>query len=235
MFPLTHIYCSKRIDSNSTPDLLYGSIFPDIPITGIISWDKMKTETEKFSSYIKEHYPDLKNFAEGLLLHESPNGIDRFVHGENGFAYINGRYILDDIAKYFPKKSIDAAHSFIEFAVEILLVEKSPNLQADIASVLLWSTENLNQLAEAFGKFFNLDNEKAIKTINEFNNFLLKIDLSTRDKAVLFYTDLTNQLRNTNYSEDIIKILLEKSLDTIKNDYEIFLEQSILKCKTDKT
>lgn len=235
MFPLTHIYCSKRIAGISTPDLLYGSIFPDIPATGIVSWDKMKTETEKFSSYIKEHYPNLRNFAEGLLLHESPNGIDRFVHGENGFAYVKGGYILSDIEKYFPKKSLDTAHSFIEFAVEILLVEKIPSLQDGIKPVLLWSNNNLSQLSEAFGEFFNLDDEKATKAINEFNDFLSRMNLSTREKAVLFYTDLTNLLRNTNYSKDEIKILLDKSIDTIKNDYEIFLEQSIDKCKIDKT
>jgi hypothetical protein len=84
MFPFTHLYCTKKIADSSSPDLLYGSIFPDIPMTGIVPWDKMKIETENFSKVIKQKYPELEGFAVGLLLHEEPNGIDRFVHGGGG-------------------------------------------------------------------------------------------------------------------------------------------------------
>jgi hypothetical protein len=83
MFPLTHIYCTKRIVDYVSPLLFYGSIFPDIPAIGIINWDVMKNKTEEFSNYIRQEQPSLIDFSEGLLLHEEPKSIDRFVHGND--------------------------------------------------------------------------------------------------------------------------------------------------------
>ena len=231
MFPLTHIYCTKKIVENTTHLLLYGSIFPDIPVTGIISWDKMKNQTEELSKYIKQNYPLMIDFSDGLLLHEKPKGIDMFVHGDEGYAYVKGSQILEQIEKYFPDNSLDAAHSFIEFAVEILLVENTPNLRNEIKPILKSSNDNIDQISESFSNFFNIDTKETKNAIKEFNKFLLKMYLSSRNKSILFYTYLTNRLRKTNYSEEVIKKLLIKAIESVKEDYNGFLQDVIIKCK----
>lgn len=234
MFPLTHIYCTKEIAKDANPLLLYGSIFPDIHLTGIISWDKMKNKTGEFSNYIKQNYPSLIDFSEGLLLHEEPKGIDRFVHGDNGYAYAGGRQILEQIEEYFPDNSSDTAHSFIEFAVEILLVENTPNLINEIKPILELANDNISQISEIFSEFFNLDISETKNAIKKFNHFLLKMDLSSRNKSIQFYTDFTNRLRKTNYSEEIIKKLLVGAIDSVEKDYDGFLQDTIIKCKLNK-
>lgn len=231
MFALTHIYCTKKIIKNASPLLLYGSLFPDIPVTGIVSWNEMKIQTEKFSDYIKDNCPDLIDFSEGLLLHEEPKGIDRFVHGDRGYAYVKGKKILKQFERYFPDNPSDAAHSFVEFAVEMLLAENTPNLQKELKLALKSAQESLNLISELLSKFFGLDKDKTTVAIKEFNDFLLKMDLSSRNKSIKFYTFLTNKIRKTDYSEDIIENLLEKAIETVKQDYLIFLEDSISKCK----
>ena len=53
MYPLTHIYYAKEVIKNPTNLLFYGSVFPDIPSTKIISWETIKQETVDFSNFIK--------------------------------------------------------------------------------------------------------------------------------------------------------------------------------------
>lgn len=231
MFPLTHLYCTARITSSSDHLLIYGSIFPDVPITGLVNWEKMKNETERFSGYIKKNCPELFNFAEGLLFHEEPNGIDRFVHGENGYAYINGREILDEIKKVFHKDSLDVSHSFIEFAVEFKLSQENPKLQDEMKKILELVNKDINKIAKAFGEHFKLDFNETSEKIKEFNEFLLTMDLSSQAKAIKSYTHLTNKLRKTNASEKDIGYLLEKAIGVIKKNYETFLQEVIIKCK----
>ena len=231
MFPFTHFYCTKKIAGISSPDVLYGSIFPDVPMTGIIAWGKIDEEVENFSNFIKHKDASLDGFADGLLLHEEPNGIDRFVHGEKGYAFVKGAKILSDIEKYFPEKSINVAHSFVEFAVDMLMVEKFPNLQKDAGLVSNWADENLEKIAMAFSEFFDLDQQKAIVAVGEFSNWLTEDDLSSREKAISSYTKLTNILRHTNYTEEIIGSLLEKAIAVVRDDYLHFLEETIEKCK----
>ena len=234
MFPLTHIYCTKQIVNNAKPLLLYGSVFPDIPVIGIIDWDIMETKTEEFSDYIKKNCPSLIDFAEGLLLHEEPNGIDRFVHGKNGYAFIKAKMILKQIKEYFPKNSLNTAHSFIEFAVEILLVENMPNLINEIRPILKSANNNINQISKVFCEFFNLEISKTKNSVKEFNNFLLKMDLSSRDKSIQFYRHLINKLKETDYSKEVIKKLLAESIGCVKEDYYEFLQDVIIKCKSNK-
>ncbi|MCK5320228.1 hypothetical protein KAJ61_02465 [Candidatus Parcubacteria bacterium] len=233
MFPLTHVYCAKQIANSAKPLLLYGSVFPDIPIVGVVDWDIMEAKTEEFSDYIKQNCSSLIDFAEGLLLHEEPKGIDRFVHGENGYAYVKGKKILKQIKEYFPKNSLNTAHNFIEFAVEILLVENTPNLINEIKPVLKSANNNISQISEVFSEFFNLEIGKTKNSVKKFNNFLLEMDLSSRDKSIQFYTHLINKLKKTYYSEKIIKELLTESINVVEKNYYKFLQDVISSCIKD--
>jgi hypothetical protein len=148
-----------------------------------------------------------------------------------GYAYLKGAKILSEIAKYFPDRSIHIAHSFIEFAVEMLLIEKFSNIQDDAKELLIWETGKHKQLTMAFGEFFDLRQPEASSAILEFNDWLLRVDLSSRKKGISFYTKLTNKMRHTDYSEEIVGNLLEKAVAVVKADYMNFLEETIAKCK----
>lgn len=231
MFPLTHIHCAKRITGGSDPAVLCGAIFPDIPVTGVIGWDRMKNGTGDFSDHAKRNDPDLEGFANGLLLHEDPNGIDRFVHGENGFAYAKGRQLIEHFKEFFPDDPLGTAHSFIEFAVEMLVVERNPGLKEDLLAVLAWSSENADRIARVFSGFFGLDEAKASKAIGEFGRFLSMMDFSSRERAIAFYAGLTNRLRKSDLSPEAVGGLLKRSIEAVQSDYESFLDKAIAECR----
>ena len=233
MFPLTHIYCAKKIFPKADYLFLYGSIFPDIPGLNIISWKMMESKTIEFSKFIKSKEGKLTTFANGLLLHEKPIGIDRFVHGIGGYAYVHGKKIQSKIRKYFPEKdSLKIAHSFIEFAVEIKLVEKNPQLQNWLKQIINKVNNKIDEILKIFSEFFHTD-LKLTKVIIQKYNELLITDISSRQRAVKFYTFLTNTMRNIHISEEIINQIIDLSIKEIEEDYESFLNKVIQKCRND--
>jgi hypothetical protein len=234
MFPLVHIYCTKSIVENASPLLLFGSIFPDIEATGIFGYGTINNNVVEFSNYIKQNYPDLTDFAEGLLFHEEPKGVDRFVHGENGYAYVKGREIMPFVEEYFPEGTLEKSHNYIELAIQILLVGKHPEIQGELRPVLESSRKVSNKIAKVLSEFFRVDKEKTRDCIQLLDELLSTMDFSTLENAVEWYVGLSNRLRNANYSKEVITAILEKAIETVKGDYEEFLEKTINECKTKK-
>lgn len=231
MFALTHIYCARKINPKADSLFLYGSVFPDIPVLGIVDWDLMKEKTLEFSNFIIGKNI-LTGFAKGLTVHEDPYGIDRFVHGNEGYAFVKGEELHKELKAYFPKEIIPiAAHSFIEFAVEMRMAEKFPELAKEIVKVRSEGNKYLNQIAGIFSSFFNLDSEKSLKTIKEFNKILV-YDVSTKQKSVDFYVGLLKKLRSSDIPRIEVQKLTELSL-SVTSDYFSFLEETIAKCKRD--
>lgn len=246
MFVLTHIYCAKKINPKADNLFLYGSIFPDIPITKIISWELMKDKTEEFNKYIKKHSTNLTSFADGLLVHEYPSGIDRFVHGnkKNGYAFQKGRTILEDVKKLFignnlilqfiatlvgKNKLKDASHSFVEFSIEMKITKSHPELIKVIQEVKDTATTVEKEVSQLFSNYFNLPLTEVESALHLYNN-LLVYDASSMDKAVnLFYKKIEMTTRRK-VSKEKIKEILEKCQQQTK-DYKDFLEDTIQKCK----
>lgn len=232
MFPYTHLYCSKRIVKETGNLFLYGSIFPDIPMTGIVSWDNFKERTVEFSDFLKEKYPKLHDIGEGLLYHEEPRGIDRFVHGDAGYAYVKGRKILASVEQHFPERSLTVAHGFIEYAVEMLVVSGNKELPHEMKEVIRAASSIQEDLDHAFSEFFALNSGAVHSAITEFNSTVLEEDAGNEKKARYFYMQLTNKMRKTTVSEKIIGELLDKAVAEVKDNYQSTLELFIERCRT---
>ncbi|MFH1787928.1 MAG: hypothetical protein ABH834_00940 [Candidatus Altiarchaeota archaeon] len=231
MFPLVHIYCTKRIVGDASPLLLFGSIFPDIEATGVFSYGTINDNVVGFSNFIKDNHPDLRDFAEGLLFHEEPKGVDRFVHGENGYAFVKGRIIVPFVERHFPKGALEKSHNYVELAVQVLLVEEHPEIQDELQRVLESSRRVSSKIAEALSGFFGVGLEKSRESIKIQDELLSTMDFSSVEKAVDWYVGLSNRLRNANYSKDVITAILEKAVEAVQDDYEDFIEKVIAECK----
>lgn len=233
MFSLTHIYCAKKIVPDADALFLYGSIFPDISITGLIDWDEMRLKTEEFSKFIESKYVELNKFAEGLLLHEKPLGIDRFVHGENGYVFVQGRKIQNELEKHLHKDLIlEVSHHFIEFAVEVKLDEQYPELQKELKSILETARMESNKFSEAFSSFFRTNLNSTQSSVNIFNNALDHY-APLRSNGIKLYANFIKHRRKTNLSEEKINDLLYLSTQTIEDNYNGFLNEIIDQCKQD--
>lgn len=235
MFPLTHIYCTKRIVENASPLLLFGSIFPDIEAIGLFEYGTINNNAVEFSEHIKHNYPELTDFAEGLLFHEEPKGIDRFVHGEKGYAYVKGREIVPFVEKHFSEGALEKSHNYIELAIQVLLVEKHPEIQVELHAVLESSRKVSSKISDALNEFFHVNKDKTMDSIQLQDELLSTMDFSTIEKAVEWYVNLSNRLRNANYSKDVITAILGKAIEAVKEDYEDFIEKIIVECKTNNS
>lgn len=233
MFPLVHIYCTKRIVDNASPLLLFGSIFPDIEALGLLGYGTINDSVNEFSAYVKENNSVLSDFGEGLLYHEEPCGVDRFVHGDAGYAFVKGREIVPFVEKYFPEGALVKSHNYVELAVQILMVGKYPELQDEMIPVLEASRNVTDKIARIVSDFYSVDYQKTLDAIKLQDELLSTMDFSSLDSAVSWYTGFSNRMRNANYSDEVIKAILEKAIDVIKDDYEDFIEGAIKKCKKD--
>ena len=228
MFPLTHIYCANRIVNSPDKLILYGSIFPDIPITGLIEWEAIKEKTVAFSNFIILTQKNLTMFAIGLLLHEESLGIDRFVHGKNGYAIKKGQKIKPYVKKYFLNENIlDTAHTFIELAVEIKILSKNPNLVKDAKDSIQYCDKYIENISSLFASFFNKETAKTLSLIQAYNQNIIGINMQSD------FASLINRLKNSNVEENHINKIIEKSLLIIDKDYEKFLSGAIKRCKED--
>lgn len=247
MFSLTHIYCSEKIAKKDNSLFLYGSIFPDIPATGVIDWNLLKDKSEDFSKYVFQNYPDLQEFSDGITTHEDPVGIDRFVHGGSGYAYKKGKDILKPIKDIFlgrnsikklavgyiaQEQLLTAAHNFIEFAVEYYMFNRHTFLKDDLDRVLSDVVKKQNQIVKVFSEYFDLDSEKVLININQFHTWL-DYDLSTLSKADKAMLSLVKSYRGVKVDLQSISIALKAAREQVKGDYESFLEETIRKCQKD--
>lgn len=233
MFPLTHIYCAKRIMPNASPLFLYGTIIPDLPMTGVVSWDVMRERTVDWYGTIKTTEPALDDLAEGMLYHEAPKGIDRFVHGDHGYAYRHGRNIEERVARYFPKKSLDVAHSFVEYAVERYVEADQPTLMANIRAAVVAAEQNARPIMATFESTFHIDHIPAAAAMKVFHQWIRAMDFSTPEAAVRYYTELTNTMRRTEVAESAVGELLEIAAREVRADYEVALSSMIERCRVD--
>jgi hypothetical protein len=235
MYPLVHIYAVKKMLKRRDPLLFYGSVFPDIAATGVIGWDEVLKKTEGFSNYIVGKDVGLDAFAEGLLLHEKPVGIDRFVHGENkdGYAFLKGRIILGEVEKLFLKDSLGVAHSFVEFACDLLIASRKPDLSDDLALVLSVLGSVVDEISALFASYFSQDLKDVLLSVDEFNGFLRRFNLVFGDGALGFYADLTNRLRGTSYRQEEIGRIVDLALGVVSNDFFDFIDEVIDRCRSD--
>lgn len=233
MLPSTHLYCAKQIYPSGNSFIYYGSIFPDIPSIGLIAWDTMKKETSGFSDYLQTQTQDLAHIGFGLLLHEESYGIDRFVHGDSGYAYTKGMALHEMLDTMFPKELIPTvAHNFIEFAVDFRMQQRYPSMKKDMEKVITAIDNRVAPLAQSFAHYFKTNPEKTIKDIKAYNQFL-QYDITTPEKALDFITSLTNRLRHANYAAKDIEPIWQLADKTIEDNYEDFLKQTIDNCQND--
>jgi hypothetical protein len=138
------------------------------------------------------------------------------------------------VEEYFPEGTLEKSHNYIELAIQILLVGKHPEIQGELRPVLESSRKVSNKIAKVLSEFFRVDKEKTRDCIQLLDELLSTMDFSTLENAVEWYVGLSNRLRNANYSKEVITAILEKAIETVKGDYEEFLEKTINECKTKK-
>jgi hypothetical protein len=230
MFPHTHLFCAKKILPDASPLTLYGSVFPDFPVLKVVPFDRMLRETPQWMESMKDDAV-LKEFSLGLGLHEHPYGIDRFVHGHDGFAFAHGRKLFPILRSHIQEKELPiVSHDFIEFAVESLLLRQHPALQKEILGAVLAGSDVSSQVTNSIVSFFgtnHLMTPIAVKTYNK----LLEFDASAEKTEFLLYNAFLAAEHGQIFLPNQVSEILEQAKGIVKRDYEDFLSDAITKCK----
>jgi len=228
----THIYCAERIDEHSDSLMLYGSIFPDVAMAGIVSWN-ISRDMSKLCQLLNG--TKLSPFAKGIMLHEEPHGIDRLVHGEEGYAYAEGAKLIPAVKQFFraDKDHSFIAHSFIEFAIEVLLYEKEKQLRRSMKSALTSGTRNAPAISEALSQCYGTSVFKSRIGIFLFNA-LTSFEYCADRLAHYWCAGYAATQHGAFLKPKDARTLLEDAKDIVQPTYEQFLEKVIADCK-DKT
>ena len=237
MYPLTHIYAVQKIFNRNNNLLNLGSIFPDMCLVGISDRRTSHTNGIKLLSFIKNNYPELKDFALGYLTHaESPACLDFYCDGQyhekDGYAFIQSRPLIENaaIALNITKERAEIrAHNLIEMAIEILLVRKCPDLIEDCENIIEF-IKNDQKLNEALGKFFSKTPENIKNAQLKFFN-LLEIKNPIPETMAAAFAVSTKIKENVDINQVATANLIEKAMYIIKDEYEDFMDKSIEKIK----
>lgn len=231
MFHNVHTYVTLNLYQSDESLLILGSILPDLAVTGIIKWEgglHGKESVANFSQFIRQ-YPEYTNLYQGVLSH---NIVDDFTHqnyhGEPGFAYQNNKELVQLVKKFYglnDKEAEGKAHNYIESGVDILLLKEYPKVQEQLRKVV--NQVDKQKLAKLLGSYFDIDEEKFLKALDEFFTLFTKYDFSLEDDWVLFWRELEELLSLKDIGTEKRKILLTKSIQTVENTYQDFLQYAI--------
>ncbi|QQG43042.1 MAG: hypothetical protein HYW45_02405 [Candidatus Daviesbacteria bacterium] len=231
MFHNTHVYIASKLYNSADELLLVGSILPDLAVTGIIQWEgglHGKESVKSFFQFIQGNSTYL-NLYKGVYAH---NILDDFTHqnyqGEPGFAYQNNKELVQLVKRFYDlddKGAAGKAHNYIESGVDILLLKEHPEVQNQFRKAI--NQVDKPQLAYLLSAYFKVDEAKFLVAILQFFELFTKYDFSKQENWVLFWQDLEKLLVLKDIGDKNRKVLIDKSLEIVKNTYQDFLNYSL--------
>jgi len=153
------------------PEIILGSILPDISILGVIPEIEAHKKGMEFLDYLSHNEPSLKPFGIGWILHgENPQCLDYYVHKPNGYIDQKKHAVLELSKKHnitFEGIHQDVlAHTLIEFACDSL-AEKDIPKQLHKA----FKQANLEKIAFHTATFFKGNPKKILRILTIFKYF----------------------------------------------------------------
>ena len=146
---------------------------------------------------------------------------------------MNGKKLVRYLKPHFPESNLlDIAHSFIEFAIEIRILKDNPELML-ILKTSIDEFNKRNKIVNFFSEYFKTNFKVTKNSITLYNKVLYEMDISSFQKAVKFYTWIIKDLRGINVDEEIIRNILLKASNIIKDTNKEFLNKKINKGKKD--
>jgi len=232
MFPLSHIYVATKVAERENGLLILGSVIPDLawystPLRGVLH-----NEPKEFWSFIKEKYPDFLDLALGVRLHSQiGKGADYYSDDEEtGFAKVNGRKILKEVAAAFDieegQQALALSHNFIEAAVDLHLREKFPSIVRMYQEAI--DSGMVGKVAAILSEYFKKDVSLVEDELNKLFAFFGPENVSSRigvcSNAVVPYLE---KVLDKKLNFDQILNVLDQSLALTKDSFMTFLGGTI--------
>ena len=176
MNPLMHTTFTNQLLTDAgikiaQPQVLIGSVAPDLSILGVIPEKDAHQRSIEFLDYLTHNEPSLVPFGIGFVLHgEFPQCLDYYTHKAKG--YIDQKKA--DVLELVKKHNIDfsginenmLSHCLTEFACDALADKNTPKLLHKS-----FKSTDLNKIAFHMGTFFKGDTQRILKILNFFKHF----------------------------------------------------------------
>ena len=239
MFPITHIWFSRRVLGYVNNMTVLGSIFPDTVIKCSLTYDQTHNSGWGLYEYFKDHSEEYLDFARAMITHTvNPNGLDfygdeAYGRGYKGYCFQKAVAIEKEVieACNIPDKfGLWKAHNFIEMGIEMNIAESEKEL-IGIFHNGLTDKRLIGEVSNRIESYFGSQSESVVECFGKFTEFMELQELSSLALASRYNTQMQvkHGIRiNISRCSEII----EKSRSIVQEDFESFIDYCTTKVKT---
>ncbi|HOE57501.1 MAG TPA: hypothetical protein PLL98_09255 [Bacillota bacterium] len=230
MFPLTHIWFSRKVLGYVNNMTVLGSVFPDTVIKCCLTYDQTHRAGWGLYDYFMDQSEEYIDFVKAIAVHTvNPRGLDfygdeEYGDGYKGYCFQKASKIEKEVitACNIPEKlGLWKAHNFIEMGIELNISDSEKEL-ADIFTKGLNDKLLIRELSSHIDKYFGLKRMSTAECFSKFNDFLELEDLNSFTLSCRYNTQM--QVKhgieiNISKCRDII----EKCRSIVEEDFEKFI------------
>lgn len=230
MFPMTHIWFSRRVLGYFNNMTVLGSVFPDTVVKCCFTHDQTHNIGwglyEYFSKFAEQHL----DFARAVVTHTvNPKGLDyygdeEYGNGYKGYCFQKAAEIEKEVieACNIPEKfGLWKAHNFIEMGIEMNIVLSNKEL-LNIFHSGLSDTSLICLISSHLDKYFELKDRSVADCFSKFTDLMELSDLTSSAFAKRYNKQM--QVKH-GISIDIPKCsnIIEKSRIIVQEDFDSFI------------
>jgi hypothetical protein len=224
MFPMTHIWFSRRVLGCADNTTVLGSVFPDTVIKCCLTYDQTHNGGWGLYRYFKENVKEHYSFARAMATHTvNPRGLDfygdeEYGKGYKGYCFQKAAAIETEVieACNIPEKfGLWKAHNFIEMGIE-MNIAASDNELIGIFHSALTDKYLIRELAGNIGAYFGCRAAAVEDCFSKFTDFMELKELSS--------TALARRYDAQMQAKHGLRIDIQRSSDIIENCRSIVKE-----------
>lgn len=239
MFPITHIWFSRRVLGYVNNMTVLGSVFPDTVIKCSLTYDQTHNSGWGLYDYFKAYSEEYLDFARAMVTHTvNPNGLDfygdeEYGSGYKGYCFQKAAEIEREVieACNIPDKfGLWKAHNFIEMGIEMNIAD-SENELLSIFHNGLTDSRLIREISSRTDSYFALKDMSVADCFRRFTNFMELKELSSLALAIRYDTQM--QVKH-GINIDIQKCseIIEKSRSIVQEDFDSFIDYCTIRVKT---
>ncbi len=231
MYPITHVWFSRRVMGYVNNVTVLGSIFPDAVIKCSLTYDQTHNAGWGLYEYFRNHREEYLDFARAMVTHTvNPKGLDfygdeEYGNGYKGYCFQKAVAIEKDVidACNIPDKfGLWKAHNFIEMGIEMNIADSESEL-VNILHKGLTDSLLIKELSPCIDAYFGLKDSSVADCFSRFTGFMELQKLSSLTLANRYGTQM--QVKH-GINIDISKCndIIEKSRTIVQADFESFID-----------
>jgi hypothetical protein len=238
MFPITHIWFSRRVLGYVNNMTVLGSVFPDTVIKCCLTYDQTHNVGWGLYDYFRDYSAEHLDFARAAITHTvNPKGLDyygdeEYGTGYKGYCFQKAVEIEKEVisACNIPDKfGLWKAHNFIEMGIEMNIASENELLNEFHKG--LTDRYLIDELSTRIDKYFGLKDTSSVDCFNKFTEFVELQELSSIALASRYNAQM--QVKH-GIKIDISKCseIIEKSRAIVQEDFESFIDYCTEKVET---